>query len=499
VKSPSSRAAAGGATGARATSAATPKRVQNLTAPAAGEVEDDNGRGSLGNLSTRVNASSSDDDVGGVARRSASPAVSDDEEAERRDVLPDDHPTNRLLTNVQAKVNKRSESDGIVVTERPRPDKPVRRCESTDNAADAIMSSSPSSAPGLEQGAKFRRGPESIKTVAPATIVEGPADAAVAVGDKVSFRAHYFGNPEPRVVWSRNGVHIKPSDAAGGWDRAKVQTYSGESTLVVTNLRPDDSGKYQVTIENEVGSDAATASLSVEGPPEPPAGRPFVSDVSAVDGSLTLAWYGSTFDGGSCVTGYAVEASSRPKGSSVPHKWTTLEASCHSTSYIAHGLKVEHEYLFRVRAANVHGLSNPGDSSETVFFVPRASSRAKSVDAGLPEALSGEGANEDDDADLGLENDPTFLAPFQHRVVATEQGSIFKSKYGIYEELGRGRFGVVFKVEDKETGEHFAAKFIRCRKQEERQKVKRDVGKKKRRNHRAHSHILLRCGTRSTS
>merc|ERR1712218_750282 len=34
-----------------------------------------------------------------------------------------------------SKINKRSESDGIVVAERPKPDKqPVRRCESTDDA-----------------------------------------------------------------------------------------------------------------------------------------------------------------------------------------------------------------------------------------------------------------------------------------------------------------------------------------------------------------------------
>ena len=34
-----------------------------------------------------------------------------------------------------------------------------------------------------------------------------------------------------------------------------------------------------------------------------------------------------------------------------------------------------------------------------------------------------------------------------------KEGAIFKVKYEIYEELGRGRFGVVFKVKDKENGE----------------------------------------------
>ena len=110
-------------------------------------------------------------------------------------------------------------------------------------------------------------------------------------------------------------------------------------------------------------------------------------------------------------------------------------------------------------------------------------------------AAAAGGGGDLDDVDLEeLENDPTFEAPFEHRVVTLEPGADFKSKYGIFEELGRGRFGVVFKVRrkrryhflnkpiytpiydqvvDKNTNETFAAKFIRCRKQEERQKVNR--------------------------
>ncbi len=82
---------------------------------------------------------------------------------------------------------------------------------------------------------------------------------------------------------------------------------------------------------------------------------------------------------------------------------------------------------------------------------------------------SGDGGDEVDVDEL--ENDPSFEAPFEHRVVSLEPGADFKSKFGIYEELGRGRFGVVFKVVDKQSEETYAAKFIRCRKQEERQKV----------------------------
>merc|ERR1711997_878185 len=68
-----------------------------------------------------------------------------------------------------------------------------------------------------------------------------------------------------------------------------------------------------------------------------------------------------------------------------------------------------------------------------------------------------------------------FDAPFEHRIVRLEDGSIFKDSFDIYEELGRGRFGVVFKVKDKDSREVFAAKFVRCRKQEEREKCKEEI------------------------
>ena len=41
--------------------------------------------------------------------------------------------------------------------------------------------------------------------------------------------------------------------------------------------------------------------------------------------------------------------------------------------------------------------------------------------------------------------------------------------------MGRGRFGVVFKVKNRETREIFAAKFVKCRKQEERDKCKEEI------------------------
>ena len=349
---------------------------------------------------------------------------------------------NKLLSNL---VNKRSESDGIVTLDRPKADKPVRRCESIDDGMDLVSRD-------MCPTVSF---PKNIKTVTPATIMKGPEDYTAGLQETVYLRAHYFGNPEPRVAWYKGGRRLNHTE------RIKIRTYPGESTLVIRDLRADDSGKYEIQIENEVGNDATSASLCVEGPPEPPGGRPYITTIDKDKLRLTLAWYGSTFDGGSMLTGYIVEMSSWPITTDEelpePTDWTILTSKCHSTSYIVRNLTDDSEYIFRVRAQNIHGPSMPGKVSEPVSF-------SKMDDDDLV-----------DDGDDMDDSDEEFDSPFEHKQVSLEDGNIFKDKFEIYEELGRGRFGVVFKVKDMDTRELFAAKFVRCRKQEEREKCKEEI------------------------
>lgn len=59
--------------------------------------------------------------------------------------------------------------------------------------------------------------------------------------------------------------------------------------------------------------------------------------------------------------------------------------------------------------------------------------------------------------------------------VELQPGSTFKSNFTVGNELGRGRFGIVFKATHVETGEIFAAKFVKCRKKEDLQKVKDEI------------------------
>merc|ERR1711997_477472 len=121
------------------------------------------------------------------------------------------------------------------------------------------------------------------------------------------------------------------------------------------------------------------------------------------------------------------------------------------------------------------GHSPPSKVSEPVSL----SSNQASGSSGNEDNADDESAEAENTSNSGHdeeENDMTqFEAPFEHRIALMEDGSIFKNKYEIYEELGRGRFGVVFKVKDKVNGEILAAKFVRCRKSEEKQKCKDEI------------------------
>lgn len=99
------------------------------------------------------------------------------------------------------------------------------------------------------------------------------------------------------------------------------------------------------------------------GPPDPPAGIP---NICCSTGTATINWRSSPYDGGCTVTGYTVEMNRAGENS-----WTTIAESCLSLSItvpsVGSGTVVPGErYRFRVRAENIHGVSEPGDESQFV-------------------------------------------------------------------------------------------------------------------------------------
>lgn len=98
--------------------------------------------------------------------------------------------------------------------------------------------------------------------------------------------------------------------------------------------------------------------ISVLDKPDPPAGVPAASDVRR--SSLTLSWYGPTYDGGSIVKSYNLEI-----WNSLDNTWSDL-TSCNSTSFHVQQLLCDRQYKFRVRAVNMYGIGEPSAESEPV-------------------------------------------------------------------------------------------------------------------------------------
>ncbi|KAG8252166.1 myosin light chain kinase, smooth muscle-like [Homalodisca vitripennis] len=59
--------------------------------------------------------------------------------------------------------------------------------------------------------------------------------------------------------------------------------------------------------------------------------------------------------------------------------------------------------------------------------------------------------------------------------VGLEPGEQFQVRYSVQEELGKGRYGVVHKVKDQQSGIIAAAKFVRCVKKQDRVKVQEEI------------------------
>jgi Fibronectin type III domain len=99
-------------------------------------------------------------------------------------------------------------------------------------------------------------------------------------------------------------------------------------------------------------------SFICQGPPYPPGGKPSV--IAGID-IATVTWNSSPYDGGKIVTGFIVEYSL--VGSDI---WSVAAENSHSLSYIIRNLQPGARYVFRVRAVNIHGASNPSMESEVI-------------------------------------------------------------------------------------------------------------------------------------
>lgn len=95
----------------------------------------------------------------------------------------------------------------------------------------------------------------------PPTFTEPLQPVTAVEGSKLTLRCVVTGSPVLDIKWYREGRELRPTrDFKPSYD---IQT--GEATLTIPEVFPDDQGTYSCTAVNKFGKDATTAMLTVKG------------------------------------------------------------------------------------------------------------------------------------------------------------------------------------------------------------------------------------------
>ncbi|XP_038607409.1 myosin light chain kinase, smooth muscle [Tachyglossus aculeatus] len=275
----------------------------------------------------------------------------------------------------------------------------------------------------------------------PPSITQFPEDQKVRAGEPVELLCKVAGDAPLTCTWMKFRKQIEPSELM------KIENTVDSSKLTITAAHQEHCGCYTLVVNNKLGSKQAQVNLTVVDKPDPPAGTPCVSDVRS--SSLTLSWYGSSYDGGSAVQSYAVEA-----WDSVGRAWTPVVTCC-STAHSVQGLLPGRQYRFRVRATNVYGTSEPSQESD-------------------PTAVGEKPPEPKDDAELS--DDEEKEPEVDYRTVTVNTEKKVADFYDIEERLGSGKFGQVFRLVEKRTGSVWAGKFLKAYSAKDKEDIRREIG-----------------------
>uniref|UniRef100_A0A4W4GT56 Myosin light chain kinase, smooth muscle n=1 Tax=Electrophorus electricus TaxID=8005 RepID=A0A4W4GT56_ELEEL len=283
------------------------------------------------------------------------------------------------------------------------------------------------------------------KQGSPPQVLQFPGDLKIRAGEKVELLCQFGGSTPMTCMWLK---FKKPIQRGSGG--ITIESSENSSQLTIAASEQHHSGCYTLDLQNKYGTRQASLNLTVVDKPDPPAGVPAASDIR--QSSLTLSWYGPTYDGGSIVQSYDLEI-----WNSLEEKWRSL-TSCNSTSYHVQQLLTDRQYKFRVRAVNMYGVGEPSAESEPVTV-------------GVPE----EAEKREEEAEPAVSDDDSDKDP-EYRDVVIKKDCSVKDFYDVEDRLGTGKFGQVFKLVEKSTKKVWAGKFIKAFSQKEKENVRQEIG-----------------------
>ncbi|KAF7286749.1 hypothetical protein GWI33_004372 [Rhynchophorus ferrugineus] len=207
----------------------------------------------------------------------------------------------------------------------------------------------------------------SVADLPPPIIQVGPANQTLPLKSDVTLHCR-ASSPEgepPIVRWLKDGRQLTKDTVPGRY------SLKNDGTLVIDDLRLDDSGLYTCSATSISGESSWSASLNVvEGTGTPLHRSPDPSTfpqapsspviLNSTESSIALSWSGGEADAD--LVGYTVEYWSPD----LQTGWVIAAHRVQASYMVVRELKPDSSYVFIVRAENAHGISPASKVSSSV-------------------------------------------------------------------------------------------------------------------------------------
>ncbi|XP_050971074.1 myosin-binding protein C, cardiac-type isoform X2 [Labeo rohita] len=162
------------------------------------------------------------------------------------------------------------------------------------------------------------------------------------VGETINLVIPFQGKPRPQVTWTKNDEPLDPKQVS-------IRNSDTDTILFIRRSERKDSGKYEVQVQIENVEDRANVTIQIVDLPGPPQNLKVV-DVWGFN--VALEWKPPKDTGNCEITGYTIQ-----KADKKTMEWYNVYELYRRTNCVVSDLIMGNEYVFRVYATNMVGLS----------------------------------------------------------------------------------------------------------------------------------------------
>uniref|UniRef100_A0A8C9RR51 Myosin binding protein C3 n=1 Tax=Scleropages formosus TaxID=113540 RepID=A0A8C9RR51_SCLFO len=176
------------------------------------------------------------------------------------------------------------------------------------------------------------------------------------VGESVNLVIPFQGKPRPKVTWIKEGEPLDPK-------HVNIRNSDTDTILFIRKAERKDSSKYEVQVQIENVEDKANINIQIVDLPSPPQNLK-IMDVWGFN--VALEWKPPKDDGNCDITGYTIQ-----KADKKTMEWFTMYEQFRRTTCVVSDLVMGNEYVFRIYAGNMVGLSQEACFSKDSAFIPK--------------------------------------------------------------------------------------------------------------------------------